>query len=192
MEITYQNKIEDLEIYFDYTINKTKEGKNKSIKFLFVQQGLLILLIEFFGILIRLFSGSLEDAIELSIWIFFLTEIALLVMSKFKPRNYYPKLAFAKQIKSASPKDNQIYHLQRKVSVSDNWLEIESSEFTSRWSWKVINKIVATSSYIYIYVHAEVLMIPSRSFPSEQSFLEFGKKLMELQEKKNEQLIGEE
>ena len=192
MEIVYQNKIEDLETHFDYKINKTKEGKNTSIKVLIAYQGFVVLYIALFGILIRLFSGSLEDAIELSTWAFFLSEIALLIKAKFKPRYYYSKLAFSKQIKSASPKENQIYQLQRKVSVNEDWVEMQSSEFTYRWRWSVINKIIEMPSYIYIYVQAYVLIIPKRSFPSEQSFSEFGKKLMELQEKNKEQHIGEE
>jgi hypothetical protein len=92
-----------------------------------------------------------------------------------------------------SPKELQIFQLQRTLTAEDNWLEVRSSEAVRRWRWRRVDQIGLTSNFIFIHVgNCPVVYIPKRDFPSEQNFIEFGKKLVELKEKSKSQPIGAE
>jgi hypothetical protein len=77
--------------------------------------------------------------------------------------------------------------LPRKATFDDDWLEIKSSEANHRWRWRRVDQIGITSDFVFIHVgNCPVVYIPKRDFPSEQSFVEFGNKLLELKEKNKE------
>jgi hypothetical protein len=87
-------------------------------------------------------------------------------------------------------KDLEFLQLPRTITVDEDWLEIRSSEAFHRWRWNCVDHIAVRSGFIFIHVgNCPVVYIPKRDFSSEQSFQEFGKKLLELKENNANQVV---
>ncbi len=192
MEIAFQNKREDFEAFYDYMVKETQEGKMLSKQAFNIGQIRMVLIAVLIGALLRV-DGDGGVTWFLALFIFLGAELIFFLFAGFKPYYYSGLQIYKRQEKSLTPKDLQVFSLSRTLTADDNWLEIHSSEAIHRWRWRRVDRIGLTSSFIFIHVgNCPVVYIPKRDFPSEQSFLDFGKKLVELQEKNKNQSIGSE
>ena len=193
-EITFRNKREDLEAYYEYMLN-TDEGKQIGKRVLMARLwfGVLITALIFTFIWgIRGYLGaSIRSSVFLTIgYIFVLLMAAALVLlvMGFKPYYYVGKQILQKIEKSLTERDRQIFQLPRTIKTEENWLEVRISEAIHRWRWGLVDAIGLTSEFIYLHVgKCHVFYIPRRDFSSQESFLEFGKKLVELQKRNKDQ-----
>ena len=146
-----------------------------------------------FGFFFWATSGRWQEGF--GVMTFFLVIIGLgrLLISRFRPIYHAGVQVYKNQEKSITPTELQIFQLPRTITMNDNWLEIRSSEAIHRWRWRRVDKIGLTSNFVFIHVgNCPVVYVPKRDFPSEQSFIEFGKKLLELKEKNKGQPSGAE
>jgi hypothetical protein len=193
MEATFQNNREDFEAYYDYMVMETKQGKDISKRQLIAQQAAIFLSAMVVGLLIWIFSESLTATITIIVIYIILLELSFFTKAGFKPRYYYGKQVYRQQEKLYTPKDLQVFSLPRKLIADNDWLEINNSEASHRYRWRVVDHIGLTSEYIFIHVGTcPVVYVPKRNFASDQSFVEFGKTLLELKEKSKDQPIGTE
>ena len=193
MEIVFQNRRQDLESLYKYTIKETERGKKLSRQLLW---GWLIR-----GIVFSLLLGSLTwgvtDRLRVGISVTILALLVVgamtLLLTGFEPL-FAPAFEFyKKQEKSLNAKDWEVLQLPRTMTIDEKWLEIRSSEALHRWRWRQVSRIGLTSNFIFIHIGTDfVMIVPKRDFPAESSFVEFGNRLVELKEKNKDQLIGTE
>lgn len=193
MEIVFQNKREDFEAFYDYMSKRTEEGQRLSRQAYSQKQLWVIEYAAFWGALAWGAAGSWKIGLAAFIVFLTFTELIFLLMSGFKPRDYLGKQIYKNQERWLKPKAIQVFQLPRTLKTDDDWLEIGNSEAVHRWRWRQVDRIGLTPNFIFIHVgNCPVVYVPKRDFPSEESFIEFGKKLVELQEKNKDQPIGAE
>jgi hypothetical protein len=193
MEIVFQNKIQDLDAIYAYMVKETEEGRRVS-KQLF-RTGLIwdILICLLLGFFFWVLYDSWLVGIGTMVFMFMLREALKLMLTKFQPL-YIPAIEFyKKQEKLLTPRDLQVFQLSRTLTIDEKWLEVRSSEAVHRWRWRQVDRIEVFSDFIFIQIGScSTVYIPKRDFQSEQSFIEFGKKLIEFQETNKDQPIGGE
>ena len=129
-------------------------------------------------------------------FLMFLGSFALLdgiffAATKFKPGYYFGKKTYQKQTKLMTERDLQLLQEPRTLIVEDDWVEVCSSETRHRWKWGLVDSVGLTSDFIFLHVSKYfVYYIPKRDFPSEKSFIDLGKKLLELVKKNKGQPVG--
>ena len=193
MEITFQNKRDDFEAFYDYMVNTTAEGQRLGRQAYRQRQIWTIGFVALFGALAWGNTGSWKSGLAISIFFLVILELLLLLQLGLKPRASAGKEIYRSQERLLSAKDLKIFQLPRTLKAENEWLEISSSEALHRWRWRRVDKIGITPNFIFIHVGScPVVYIPKRDFPSEQSFVEFGRKLLELKEKYKDQPIGAE
>ncbi len=191
MEIVFQNKREDFEAFYDYMVKETEEGKRLSARVYRQKQVWTIEYSAFWGALLWGATGLWGLGLAIFVFCLIFFEAMLLLSSGFEPRYYLGKQIYKSQEKDIRPKDLQLLQLPRTLKTDDDWLEVRSSEAVHRWRWRQVDRIGLTLNFIFIHVgNCPVVYVPRRDFPSEESFIEFGKKLVELQEKDKGQPIG--
>ncbi len=193
MEITFQNKREDFEAFYNYMVKETEEGKH--ISKLVFRNSVAWFTIIFMGIGSLIWAISGYFLLGLGVTVFMLCARGLidLMSTSFHPIYGSGLRVYRKQEKSITPKELQVFQLPRTIMLDDTWLEIRSSEALHRWRWRQVNRIGITPNFIFIHVgNCPVVYVPKRDFPTEQSFVEFGNKLAELKEKYKDQPIGTE
>ena len=193
MEVTFQNKLEDAEAFYDYMVKETEQGKSVGTSVFRARQWWTILVIAFVGALFWGASGQLRLGLAVTIFGLIVAEASILLRSGVKPHEYEARRIYKNQDKSTTPKEWQLFQLPRTLMIDEKWMELRSSEALHRYRWRNIDRIRLTPNFIFIHVGAcPVVYIPKRDFPSEQSFIDFGKKLVELQQKNQNQPIGAE
>ena len=193
MEITFQNKSEDLDAFYDYLLAQTPEGirlgkygfQDKQ-RWIFIDSALL-------GTVVWGAMGNGVLAIVAALGFFIFMEFLFLLFAGFKPHYFYGKKIYKSQESLLTPKDLQIIQLKRTLTADEDWLEVRSSEAMHRWRWRRVDRIGRTANFFYIHVgNCPVVYVPKRDFPSEESFIEFGNKLVDLKEKYKDQPFGAE
>jgi len=193
MEITYQNKKEDFEAFYDYMVKETEQGKTINKQAIRSKQLYFVLLAIFFGTILGPLWGGWKASIVIGILLFVAWEAMFFLSAGLKPRYYYGKQVYRQQEKLLTPKDIQVFLLSRKLRTDNDWLEYSNTEVLHRWRWRMVDHIGLTSDFIFIHVGVcPALYIPKRDFPSEQDFVGFGKMLLELKERNKDQPIGTE
>jgi hypothetical protein len=191
VEITFQNKREDLQSFYDYVIGQTEEGRVLSSQAYRSRQ----IWTFFAAILIGSFAwgttGQWKSGLSLAIVILLVTEALIFLISGFKPR-YHEGIQFYKRWeKSMTARELQLLQLPKIMYVDDNWLEMRNTEALHRYRWRSVDRISLTPNFIFIHIGTwPVIYIPKRDFPFEESFVEFGKRLVELRERNKDQPIG--
>jgi len=183
LEVTFQNKIEDIQAFAEYMAKETDEGKrigreiNRSRQF----RSITIMLI--LGLLVwNVLDNFLAGAV-IALFGSLLGEALFHLMTNLDPSHFYAKKAYLDQEKYITSKDKKIFELPRKVLVSKDYIEISSSISLRRCNWVCIEKIAITSNFIYAHTGGcPTLQIPKRDFPSEQAFKEFGEKIVKYQQ----------
>jgi len=123
--------------------------------------------------------------------VFLLVNGTLSVVTKFKPYYHFGKKAYKNQLKLLTERDLQLFQIPRTLTINDDWVEIRSSEALHRWKWGLVDSIGMTSDFIFLHVgKCCIFYIPKRDFPTEQSFTDLGKKLLELEKKNKGQPVG--
>jgi hypothetical protein len=191
MEITYRNKPEDFAASYDYLLKETAQGRNVSKWAFDLNQGITILLIIIFSLLLWGISASWKFGLVMLIPISIFCEGVFLLKSSFKPRYYYGKLTYKRQEASFSKKDLENFCLPKTIKVNNDWIEIESTEAIHRYRWRQIDSIGITVDFILVLIErSPIAYIPKRDFSSEQSFIDFAGMLSDLQKKNQGQPIG--
>jgi hypothetical protein len=193
MEVTFQNKREDFQAFHEYMVKETDQGKRIS-KQVFgtwltwtVSNSLL------FSFLMWGLFEKWQVGLVVGLFLFLIWTMAKLLSSRFKPIYHSGIQAYKNEEKFITPKQLQAFQLPRTITMDDKWLEIRSSEAVHQWRWRQVDQIGITPNFIFIHVgNCPVVYVPKRDFPSEQSFVEFGKNLVELKEKYKNQPIGAE
>ena len=191
MEVVFQHKREDMDAFYDYMLSETPEGKRAGKQAFNSLQLRGVLFVTLLSSLYGGLTGKGGIAFLLAIGFSILLNGAFLLEVRFKPYYYFGKQLYKKLEKNITPKDLQVFQLQRTLSMDEKWLEVRSSEGLHRYRWRQVKRIGITSNFIFIHVgNCPVIYVPKRDLPSEQSFAEFGKKLVELKEKNEDQPIG--
>ena len=199
MQITFQNKPSDLDALYDYLLKETREGKQLGKRVFYSRQfGVLLVIVlltvSVWGILGHLrVSFGLSSVISLGFFIFmlFVAESIIFLIAGFKPFYSSGKEAYENERKKLTPRELEILQLACTLIIDDECLELRNSEAVHRWSWQRIDRIGITPSFIFIHFgNFPHLFVPQRDFSSEQSFIEFGKRLIELREKYKIRSIG--
>ncbi len=191
MEITFQNKLEDFDAYYDYVLRETDRGKAYSARLYRSTQLRSVLFSALFGSLWWAVNGFWFNGLGMFIFWLVLLEAILFLRSGFNPRYYEAKQSYKRQEKFVNPKELQAYLLPRLLKADSDWLEISNSETMHRWRWRRVDHIHLTTDFVFIQASSSsVLYVPKRDFPSEKSFIEFGKELIEWKEKSKDQSIG--
>jgi hypothetical protein len=76
MEITYQNKNEDLDAYFEYFINETETGKKYSLSMLLMSQVIIFIIAVIIGGITFLISGLAKDGVFWGVFFLFVLEFS--------------------------------------------------------------------------------------------------------------------
>jgi len=191
MEISFQNEQADLEAYLNYWCRQLADGK-KYIRQAFLRiQGFIILS----SLLIFLSAGigqiPIFIAMLAAVLIFLITEAVILLRANFKPFEYMATRFSRKQAAGLVAMEMQSYRLPKKLSMDDDWLEIQSSEAQNRYRWNLVSQIGLSADHIFIQIGRGIIFnVPRRAFASQQSFDEFGKELTTLYEKNKTRTIG--
>ncbi len=193
MEITFQNKREDLDAFYDYLLTQTKEGDRIGKYGLSNKMSTAFWSVSLISALFWGVTGNGNNALYLATVLFIVAEGFIFFIPSFRPYYYHGKQIYKKQEKLLTPKDLQIIELKRTLTIDENWLEVRSTEAVHRWRWRRVDKIGLTPNFIYIHVgNCPVVYVPKRDFPSEENFIEFGKILVELKDKYKDQPFGAE
>ena len=193
MEITFQNKREDLDAFYDYLLTQTKEGDRIGKYGLSNKMSRAFWLVSLISALFWGATGNGNNALYLATALFIVAEGFIFFIPGFKPYYYHGKQIYKNQEKLLTPKDLQIIQLKRTLTIDENWLEVRSTEAVHRWRWRRVDQIGLTPNSIYIHVgNCPVVYVPKRDFPSEENYIEFGKKLVELKDKYKDQPFGAE
>ena len=193
MDVAFQNKWEDFEAFYNYMLRETEQGKSLGKRAFRAWALEAVLGSIVFGLLMWGIFGTPKDGLLGAILLLLAIGLLRLLISGFKPIYHAGVQVYRNQRKSITPIEWQVFQLPKTITVGDNWLEIRSSEAEHRWRWRRVDKIGLTPDFVFIHVgNCPVVYVPKRDFPSEQSFLEFGKKLVELKEKHQNQPIGTE
>jgi hypothetical protein len=191
MEITFQNKREDFQAFYDYMVKETEQGRAVSKQMFRNWLIWAIVVTSLFGSIVWGATGKFLTGFGLGALVFLLGGTLRLAISGFKPIYYAGVQVYKSQEKFITPKELQVFQLPRTISINDDWLDIQNSESVHRWRWRRVDKIGLTPNFVFIHVgNCPVVYVPKRDFPSEQSFIEFGKKLLEMKEKSKDQEIG--
>lgn len=174
-------------------VKETEQGKKISQQLFRSWLTWVILVSMLFGSFAWGISGKWQTGTGITIFMLLVNGAVKLLLTGFRPI-YIPVIElYKRQEKSLASKDLQVFQLPRTITVDDKWLEIRSSEAVHRWRWRQVDQISLTSNFIFIHVgNWPVVYVPKRDFQSEQRFIEFGNKLVELKEKYKDQPIGTE
>ena len=198
-EITFRNKREDLDAYYEYFLN-TEEGKQIGKKVFFGRLWFTTMIFALVFILIWGTLGYLGLSIKWSIFLvigfvflFLLAEVFALSVMGFKPFFFVGRQVLKKSEKSMTDRDLQILHLSRTIKLNENWLEVRTSQAVHQWRWSLIDTIGITSNFIFLHAgKCCVFYIPKRDFSTEEGFQAFSTRLRDLAQKhKNEPLLEE-
>jgi hypothetical protein len=197
-EITFRNKREDLEAYYDYKLKETEEGKRIG-KRVFIARSWFAVLIWGLGFtliwgILGYLGASLRSSVFLAIGcilvLLMATGLALLIMG-FKPYYYVGKQILQKNKKSLTERDWQIFQLPRTVKIEEDWLEVRTSEAVHRWRWGLVDAIGLTPDFIFLHVGmCYIFYIPKRDFPAGENFLAFGNRLVDMANKNKDQPLA--
>ena len=193
MEIVFQNRRQDLESFYTYRIKETEQGKRLSRGLLWGWLIRAVLISLLLGSLTWGITSKLRVGISVTVLILLVFGAMTVLLTGFEPLFAPAFEFFKKQEKSLNPRDWEVLQLPRTMTIDEQWLEIRSSEALHRWRWRQVDRIGLTSNFIFVHIGTDfVIIVPKRDFPSEQSFVEFGNKLVELKEKNKDQPIGAE
>jgi hypothetical protein len=189
MEIAFQNKREDLEAFCNYMVTQTEQGKTFSKRAFRNLLSRTVWVSLFIGSIFWGLSGRWQTGIIMTVFFLIIEIPIMLLMTGFKPIYYLGMQAYRNQNKSITQEDLRFFQLSRMITIDDDWLEVRSSEAVHRWRWNRVEKIGLMPNFVFIHVgNCPVVYIPKRDFSSEDGFIEFGKKLVELKEKSKDQL----
>jgi hypothetical protein len=179
MEVTFRNNFEDIEAYINYHLLRTQEGKRLG-KEIFLRHQAIILLLFCFGLITSVSDSSNTQNILLILGVFSVIEFIYMAFAKFKPQFYYGKKALLKLSKLSTPRDIKIFQRQKKIIISQDWLEYETPDSNHRWHWNMVDRIGLTQDYIFLSPGNNLIyMIPKKNFPIKENFQEFGDLIME-------------
>jgi hypothetical protein len=191
-EIKFRNKREDLDAYYEYFLN-TEAGRQLG-KSVFVGRLWFTGLV--FALLLSLILGGLgylgfsfRSAVFLAlVSLVVMATVFGLLMFGWQPHKFVGKQVLKKSEKSLTEKDFRLLQLPRTIRITDDWLEIRNSEAAHQWRWGLIDAIGVTPQFIFLHIgKCFIYYIPKRDFSSDESFREFGEKLVELQKQHTDQ-----
>ena len=191
-EITFRNKREDLEAYYEYFVNTAdgkQLGKKVFIARLWFNSAILALLFSLFWGGLGYLGFSIRSTVFLAFgFIFFLAIVITLALLVFRPYQFVAKQILKKNEKSLTEKDLQVLQLPRTIKITDDWLELRTLVAVHQWRWGLVDAISLTSHFIFLHVGTcHVYYIPQRDFSSIEEFREFGNRLIEVYKKKKDQ-----
>jgi hypothetical protein len=190
-EITFRNKREDLEAYHDYFLKETEEGKQIGKRVFIARSWFAVLALALVFTWIWGIRGYLGASIGTSVFlaigyilVLLMTAGLVLLIMGFRPYYYVGKQILQKSAKSLTEKDWQIFQLPKTIKIEEDWLEVRNSEAVHRWRWGSVDAIGLASNFIFLHVgKCYIFYLPKRDFHSEENFLAFGKKLVEMAKK---------
>jgi hypothetical protein len=193
MEVTIRSKREDFQAFAEYMVKETDQGKmvsKRAFRDWLMWTALLALLL---GAWEWGTSREWISGIIVILFVLLVGSMFKLLISGFKPIYHSGLEVYRSQARSMTPKELQVFQLSRTIMIDDQWLEVRSSEAMHRWRWRQVDRIGITHNFIFIHVgDCPVVYVPKRDFQSEQSFIDFGKGLVQLKEKYKDQPIGAE
>jgi len=182
MQITIQNKIEDMEAFYDYVLRETAEGEWIGKRSHRAKQFSVIMLFLIIGLFVWSTSGSFISGLIFSIFFLFFLEFVILLISGFKPNYHYGKLALKHTSQNTLTADAlQIYCTPRQLTIDYESIEIKAPDAFCRYKWNRISRIYLAKDFIFLdFSGISTIQIPKRDFASERDFQEFGQHLIGL------------
>lgn len=193
MKVIFKNERKDLEVFYDYMVKETQEGKDLGRRLRNSKLIGVILFSIWLGWYVGTVTGSWIGSIIYTVVMFIFTWSAFLLLSRFKPSYYFAVQAYKDQEKGLTSQDLEIFTLPKTVTIDEKWIEFRNSEALHRYRWRIIKKIGVTSKFIYIHAgNYSVYYIPKRDFVSERAFLDFGNTVQRFKQMDTDQPIGTE
>ena len=186
-EITFQNKREDRDAYYDYFL-ATKKGQRIGRQVFVARTLYYCFVIALIFTLVWGALGYFDVSMRWSILIalacsspFVLGMIIGLAIMRFKPSHFLGKQVLKQAEKELTELDFHIFQLPRTIRIEEEWLEVSNSEAFHKWRWGIVDSVVITSDFIYLAIgDCCTFYLPKRDFLSAEDFLSFGKKLTEM------------
>jgi hypothetical protein len=190
MDLSYQNRQEDREAYYNFLLRNTKEGEQIRKQAHWFRQVSIIITVVFMSSLLWGITGEWQIGLRAVIILFLLAEGVLLLESRFQPLYYFGLETYRKGEKSLTQTERENFLLQKTISANNDWLEISNLVSLYRYHWKLVNHIETTSDFIFIRIGTrDIYIVPKRDFQSHDDFLNFGRNLLDLRNKSEEQIV---
>jgi hypothetical protein len=178
----------DFDHYLVYFLSETSKGMIFCKQAFLREQSIIIVL---FCILLIGILPNGQSGILVIVGIFTLVEILYFFFNKFNPKFHAAKRALRKELKIWSQRQWNLLERQRKIQISQEWLEISTFDSNHLFHWNMVEDLAIKSDYIFIEVTGPYIL-PKRDFPSEEIYLDFGKLIMEYWESgKNKPISAE-
>lgn len=186
MEIVFQNTIEDYQAFGEYYVTETEQGKKLSRQLFRSTQFVILMVTALLGAFTWAATTEVQTGVNMAATCFLAMEALMLLRSNFKPMYYEGIRALNRQISSMSPDDLKSLQSQKRLTMDGDWVGIYSEDTEHRWRWHALDHVGITPDFVFIFSQTIVnIIIPKRAFSTEQSFIDFGKMVMELKEKKH-------
>lgn len=192
MEITYQLNRKDTTAFYDYYLQKTKQGRvySRSVflswRIYYISASLVL------GILVWAATGNLKAGWIIALLILISVEIVNLFITTFRPRYGAALQLLQKQEKDWSPAMKENYLLPKTLKFGESTFEIYSSNALHRYRLENIEQVTLGADFLFIEMKlCDIFYVPKRSFPSEEKYLEFGNALISAWQKKTGQNSGQ-
>lgn len=187
MEIVFKNTIEDYQAFGEYYVTQTKQGKKLSMQLFRSTQFVIIMVTALLGAFTWAATAKLPAGANMVVIGFLTMEAITMFKSKFKPIYHEGIQALNLQISSMSPNNLKILQSQKRLTIDGDWVGIYSEYTEHRWRWNALDHVGVTPDFVFIFSQTIVnMIIPKRAFSTEESFIDFGKMVMELKEKNQE------
>jgi hypothetical protein len=171
--ITIQNSIDDLEDYYRYWVFSSKPGKR------YVKNGLIFL--QGCYLVFFLLVWGFTDIFFIAFGTFLIFETVFLILANFKPRHWYAKRVINNYLKNVGDSNLQLFSQPKELEISDERINISNQDWSSSMSWNIVVSIKRSSYSIIIYYGIRsILIIPRRSFESDQEFDSFYEDICEM------------
>lgn len=191
MEVTFQNKTEDLGSYIDYFL-LTQEGKKFSQE-IFRRFQLACLGFLGFIVVVQTPNSDNNHYVFYSLGLLAFIELIYFSVAKFNPKFYYGKKAMMQAFKKWTPEEKSLFQRQKKILISNEWLKLITADSTHKWRWNMVDQIGSNKDFTFITISTNIVhIVPKRDFISDYVYQEFEKELVTLFENKKNQPIGME
>ena len=178
IEISFQNKLDDIKAFEDYMARASDEGKRIGNEMVRYMQSRILNYSIMMGLFIWGVSKSFIAGIILIFISILLGEAVFFLRANFEPRYYYAKQVYEKQNKYITDRQRKLFVLPRKLAATEEFIEISSSMSLRRCNWVCVEKIDTSSDFIFVHIGGcPITYLPKRDFPSERDFREFGLQL---------------
>ncbi len=177
MEITFQNKLEDLMETYQYFYTTIPIMKQMCLKAVILKQAFILAL---FFIMV---SINPRNYLFPVVYIFLFFEFAYFAIARFKPVHFEADNFARNQLKRFGKQFKRSYTSPGRLEFDTKWLKLYNEEARYEWVWDRIERIGLTDNFIFVRTTNNIIIsIPRRDFDTRREFMEFWEKLNEVRD----------